>query len=37
MYIYIYIYIYTNDKEIKPNYQALRVSCERLLQSPACT
>ena len=25
-----------NDKEIKPSYHVLRVSCKRVLQSSAC-
>ena len=42
MHIYVYIYtcicihIYQNDKEIKPSYLVLRVSCKRVLQSSAC-
>ena len=28
--------LYQNDKEIKPIYQVLRVSCKRVLQSSAC-
>ena len=37
MYVCIYIYIYRNRKEIKPSYQALRISCKRVLQSSSCT
>ena len=33
---YIYIDIYQIDKQIKPSYQVLSVSCKRVLQSSAC-
>ena len=32
-----YSNLYQNDKEIKPSYQVLGVSCKRALQSSSCT
>ena len=37
IYIYIYIYIHQNDKERKPSYQVLKVSCKHVSQSSVCT